>query len=435
MKREKKKKQLEFEIQKLKNEYMSEKLLTKRVITQQAELFSEIESIKLELEHEKRKSEKSPADFIEGDKKRQPINLFSSISNASKEKVQDSHFDLENMWDEREDEKDSLISTKELEAISKLSASQLREILQNSTKQVAQWGRERERLDDVISNNCLLRAEAERDRDRAVSMENRLKLLLQEYEGKDLQISSLRSQVNRAQRIEWSPPSMTGTGEGTKIKILEDQISRLSEANSALQSQNALLGKELDELDEDRTADDKVRDASISQLRQLLKEAREECCELRKSDLIRRGMSKDDQENLDAVKLFLFYQIAIYTKLSLADFRVFVNLNISDIYEDVKYTDYTSWEKLIHARYIKAPTIKRNTPTNNRSKSATTPLNIPVGSLPMSRSSHINRSYFVGIDVEKPLVSAVRKCTYDDTTPNVEMQGAVLLKKHSTSRV
>ena len=336
------KKALEKERDRLQSAFEEEKTRRERADNQRKESLEEIQTLKFELEKEKRKTEEALENLQE------EKNKSRVVVGGAKRVIESGGGRLDR------NKIESLAVVGDLKAVANLTPAQFDAIMDHLSGHLEKFNQTEERIDQLLSQNSSLKEEAERERRRADHSESKKKEVLGEYEAKDRQMTSIRSQLDRYRGDDRDGSS------SSKMKKLEEQVTKLHEANGAYKAQNSLLGKQIEDIEAKRKAEGLAKQEAMLQIREELKEARKECQKLRQSNLLQQGGSAEEVEQLAEVKRELFYSLALFIKMTLTDSSTYSNLNVGDMYEEAKDMDYHQWRKWIRDKYQKNTVVTRS---------------------------------------------------------------------------
>jgi len=225
-----------------------------------------------------------------------------------------------------------------------------------------------------------------------------LKKTLEEMEGKDKIISSLKSQLGDAHG------GRKGGERGGERE--REVIERLREKIQAEEWQVSLLGRQLREERIGFDSQLEAKDETIEDIRSELRQIRGDYKKLREIQVLGMGGSPGDLEQLEEVKKELFFTLGLIIKTSLAQVGKFSNLNTIDLYDEAKDMDYRQWRNWLGDRYrqsigeLPRGYTTLHTPDHSPSPSSSSPSSSSRFSSSPSPSSY-RQNGSLGVAVEK----------------------------------
>jgi hypothetical protein len=224
-----------------------------------------------------------------------------------------------------------------------LAPAQLDAVVQRMKLYLSRYFPDAEEFSDLEDHISSLTEELSISSTKLEDTKKELTRLLGEYGTRDKYISSLRSQLESQQK------GRGGEGKGGESDVAK-QVEKWREAAEAHEMQSSVLGKQIELLTAEKTAEIKAKDDTIAALRKELRAARKSLRELAENQMLQCGVTEADIHSLEEVKRELFFTLAIFIKQNLAESGTSCNVNLSDLFEEARDMDFHQWRHWIQSR-------------------------------------------------------------------------------------
>ena len=283
---------------------------------------------------------------------------------------------------------DSLQLVSDMKEVASLTPTQYDAVMDRLETYVERFSNAEDELAKVREEYELLKEKASKLEDKVNGDAEVIEQLQREMKGKDDHIQIVSRQLEEARITpNQNGNKKSGGGEKQETSNLKKQLEKWREAARAHQSQNALLSSQMSTMLRERDSEVKAKEDTIVQLRREVQESRKANQKMRQVQLLQHGMSEEEIETLEDVKRELFYSLALFIKMTLAEDGTFCNLNVGELFDEAKDMDYRTWRTWIRQQYEARTTSMHTTSYGPRLQRTQQGVHMRVGSYESSNMS------------------------------------------------